>query len=64
MQSVFDSKIEEITVARSEESNQLAAAILQIQEQIDLLAQSQGAMMQQIGIPTEQSAPVAEEVAV
>jgi hypothetical protein len=64
MQSVFDSKIEEVTVARSEESNQLAAAILQIQEQIALLAQSQGAMMQQIGVPMEQSAPVDQGVPV
>jgi hypothetical protein len=64
MQRVFDSQIEEITVARSAESEQLAAAVLRIQEQIALLAEGQGAMMQQIGIPTEQSAPVAQEVAV
>jgi hypothetical protein len=64
MQSVFDSQIEEITVARSAESEQLAAAVLRIQEQIALLAEGQGAMMQQIGIPTEQSAPVAQEVTV
>jgi hypothetical protein len=64
MQSVFDSKIEEITVSRTAESDQLAAAVLQIQEQIALLAQGQGAMMQQIGIPSEQSAPVAEGVPV
>jgi hypothetical protein len=64
MQSVFDSKIEEVTVARTEESDKLAAAILQLQEQISLLAQGQGAMMQQIGIPTEQSAPVDQGVPV
>jgi hypothetical protein len=64
LQTVFDSKIEEITVERSAESEQLANAILQLQEQISLLAQGQGAMMQQIGIPTEQSAPVAQEVTV
>jgi hypothetical protein len=64
MQSVFDSKIEEVTVARSAESDQLAAAVLQIQQQIALLAESQGAMMQQIGIPTEQSAPVDQGVPV
>jgi hypothetical protein len=64
MTSVFDSKLEEITVARSEESNQLATAILQLQEQISLLAEGQGAMMQQIGVPIEQSAPVAQEVTV
>jgi hypothetical protein len=64
MQSVFDSQIEEITVARSAESDQLVAAIGRIQEQIALLAESQGAMMQQIGIPMEQSAPIAQEVAV
>jgi len=62
--SVYDSKIEEITVARTAESDQLAAAVAQIQEQIALLAQSQGAMMQQIGIPTEQSAPVDQGVPV
>lgn len=64
MQSVFDSKIEEISVARSAESEQLASAVLQIQEQIALLAEGQGAMMQQIGIPTEQSAPVEQGVPV
>jgi hypothetical protein len=64
MQSAFDARIEEIEVTRSAESEQLATAVLQIQEQIALLAQGQGAMMQQIGVPTEQSAPVAEEVTV
>jgi hypothetical protein len=64
MQSAFDSKLEEIEVMRSEESTQLAAAVLQIQQQIALLAEGQGAMMQQIGVPMEQSAPVAEEVTV
>jgi hypothetical protein len=64
MQSVFDAKIEEVSTSRTAESDQLAAAVLQIQEQIALLAQSQGAMMQQIGIPTEQSAPVDQGVPV
>jgi hypothetical protein len=64
MQSAFESKLEEIEVVRSEESNHLVKAVLQLQEQISLLAESQGAMMQQIGIPTEQSAPVAEGVPV
>ena len=58
MESVFDSRIEAVTVARSDESKQLVTAMSQLQEQISLLAESQGAMMQQIGIPTEQSAPV------
>ena len=57
MEDVFNSRIEEVTTARSEESIQLVAAVGQLQEQIALIAQSQGAMMQQIGIPTEQSAP-------
>jgi hypothetical protein len=64
MQGAFDARIEEIETTRSAESAQLASAVLQIQEQIALLAEGQGAMMQQIGIPTEQSAPVAEEVPV
>jgi hypothetical protein len=64
MQGVFESKIEEIEVTRTAESEQLATAVLQIQEQIALLAEGQGAMMQQIGIPAEQSAPVAEGVTV
>jgi hypothetical protein len=64
LQSAFDSKIEEITVARTAESDQLAGAVARIQEQIALLAESQGAMMQQLGIPSEQSAPVEEGVPV
>jgi hypothetical protein len=64
MQRVFDAKIEEVAVARSVESDQLAAAVARIQEQIALLAEGQGAMMQQIGIPMEQSAPAAQEVTV
>ena len=64
MEDVFNSRIEEVTTARSEESVQLVAAVGQLQEQIALIAQSQGAMMQQIGIPTEQSAPVPAEVPV
>jgi hypothetical protein len=64
LEKVYDSKIEEMTVARTEESDQLAAAILQLQEQVSLLAQGQGAVMNQIGIPTEQSAPVEQGVPV
>jgi hypothetical protein len=64
LQSVFDAKIEEISVSHTAESDQLAAAVSRIQEQIALLAEGQGAMMQQIGIPSEQSAPVAQEVTV
>jgi hypothetical protein len=58
MQSTFDARLEEIETTRTAESDQLANAVRQIQEQIALLAQGQGAMMQQIGIPSEQSAPV------
>jgi hypothetical protein len=64
MTAAFESKIEVVTVAHSEASDKLAAAVLQIQEQISLLAQGQGAMMNQIGIPSEQSATVDQGVPV
>jgi hypothetical protein len=64
MESAFDSRIEEISTTRSAESEALADAVLQLQQQIALLAESQGAMMHQLGIPAEQSAPIAQEVTV
>lgn len=64
LQGIFDSRIEEIEVKRSEESEILAGAVQEMQAQIALLTQGQGAMMEQIGVPEEQSEAVPEEVTV
>jgi hypothetical protein len=64
LQGIFDERIEHIEVQRSAESELLATAVREVQEQIKLLAEGQGQMMQQIGVPSEQSAAVPQEVGV
>ena len=56
IQAVEDA-INEMVSTTSTESEQQTLAITQLQEQMKLMAENQGLMLEKLGVPNEQSAP-------